>query len=48
MILVALFAVTDEIHQSYVGSRTASVVDVGIDLAGGILSQIAMRLRPFS
>ena len=47
MILVVLFAVTDEIHQSLVASRTASVVDVGIDLVGGILSQIMMRLRPF-
>lgn len=37
---VIFWAVTDEIHQSFVPSRTASAVDVGFDTAGGILGQI--------
>ena len=29
-----LFSITDEIHQSFVPGRTASVMDVGLDLLG--------------
>jgi VanZ family protein len=42
---VVLYAASDELHQTFVFSRTASLVDVGIDTVGGILSQIAIMLR---
>jgi VanZ family protein len=42
---VIIYAVSDEFHQSFVAARGASLVDVGIDSAGGILSQIAVMLR---
>jgi VanZ family protein len=39
---VLCYAVSDEFHQIFVSSRTASLFDIGIDSAGGILSQIAI------
>jgi VanZ family protein len=39
LLVIVLIAASDEYHQSFVESRTASVVDVGIDIAGGILAQ---------
>jgi len=36
---------SDEFHQSFVASRTSSPVDVIIDSASGIFSQIAILLR---
>jgi VanZ family protein len=42
---VVLYAASDEFHQTFVSSRTASLIDVGIDSAGGILSQMAIILR---
>jgi VanZ family protein len=39
IIILALFAASDEIHQSFVVTRTASIVDVGIDTLGGLLAQ---------
>ena len=45
MIGVVFYAASDELHQIFVSSRTASLVDVGIDSAGGILSQIAIIFR---
>jgi VanZ family protein len=45
MLAVVLFALSDEFHQSWVASRTSSLVDVGIDSAGGVLSQIAIFLQ---
>jgi len=47
IILVVLYAATDEYHQSFVGARGASLIDVGIDSAGGILSQISIMLWRF-
>ena len=44
IITIILYAVSDEFHQSFVPSRTASIVDVSIDVVGGILSQIAIML----
>jgi VanZ family protein len=41
---VVFYAVSDEFHQSFVAVRTASLVDVGIDSTGGILSQVAVML----
>jgi VanZ family protein len=38
-IVVLLYAVSDEFHQSFIATRTASLVDVGIDTLGGILAQ---------
>jgi VanZ family protein len=40
MAVVLLWAAGDEFHQSFVPTRTASIVDTGIDTAGGILSQV--------
>lgn len=45
VIAVALWAAGDEFHQSFVSTRTASVFDVFIDIAGGILAQFAVILR---
>lgn len=41
VIVIALYASSDEFHQTFVYSRTPSVIDVGIDTAGGVLAQIA-------
>ena len=38
----ALYAVTDEFHQSFVPNRTASILDVGIDTAGAALGLLAL------
>ena len=43
-IIVLLWAASDEFHQSFVSTRTASIVDVGIDAVGGILGQFASVL----
>ena len=43
-IVVLLWAASDEFHQSFVSTRTASVVDVGIDIVGGILGQFTSVL----
>jgi len=45
VLLVVLWAAGDEFHQSFVSTRTASVVDVVIDTAGGVLAQFAIILR---
>lgn len=42
VISVVLWAAGDEFHQSFVSTRTASVVDVVIDTGGGILAQFAI------
>jgi VanZ family protein len=44
LIGVALWALGDEFHQSFVPTRTASMVDVGIDTAGGALAQFVAVL----
>jgi VanZ family protein len=36
---VVLYAAGDEMHQYYVSTRTASLVDVGLDTLGGLLAQ---------
>ena len=41
---VVLWAAVDELHQSFVPARTASIVDVGIDITGGLLAQLVMVL----
>ena len=37
-----LYAISDEIHQSFVLSRQASPFDVGFDTAGAVLALIAV------
>jgi VanZ family protein len=44
VIVVLLWAATDEFHQSFVPTRRASAVDVGIDTAGGTLAQFVSAL----
>jgi VanZ family protein len=41
---VVLWAACDEFHQSFIPTRTASVMDVAIDTAGGVLSQFVVVL----
>ena len=38
LLLVVLYASSDEVHQSFVATRTASIIDVVIDTVGGALS----------
>jgi VanZ family protein len=42
-VVSALYAVTDEYHQSFVEGRSASALDVAIDSTGAAL--VALRLR---
>jgi len=44
VLVVVLWAVSDELHQSFVLTRTASAVDVGVDTAAGILAQFVGAL----
>lgn len=41
---LVLFAFADEIHQSFVPGRTASFMDIGIDLIGILLGLWAFKL----
>ena len=45
ILLVAVYALTDEWHQSFVPSRTASINDSLIDTAGGLTALIVVWLR---
>lgn len=45
IITVVGYAMGDEFHQSFVATRTASIIDVSIDSAGGVLSQVAVMFR---
>jgi VanZ family protein len=42
---VALVAMTDELHQHFVPSRTGSPVDVLLDLIGGLVALAIVRKR---
>ena len=44
LLVVALFALGDEFHQSFVITRTSSIVDVGIDTFGGFLGLCVILL----
>ena len=44
-ILIVVYALLDEYHQSFVPSRTASIYDSLIDMAGGISALIFASLR---
>ena len=43
--VVVLWAASDEFHQFFVPTRTASAVDVGMDTAGGMFGQVVSALR---
>jgi len=43
--ITMIYAVSDEWHQSFVPSRTASIIDVLIDTLGGICGIWAFKLR---
>jgi len=42
VVVVVIYALSDEFHQSFVATRTASLVDAGIDSIGGILAQLVI------
>jgi VanZ family protein len=44
LLVLTLFALGDEYHQSFVVERTASFFDVGIDIIGGFLGQCIILL----
>jgi VanZ family protein len=44
IVVVVLWAASDELHQSFLLTRTGSAVDVGIDSAAGILAQFVGAL----
>jgi VanZ family protein len=44
VMVVVVWAASDEFHQSFLLTRTASAVDVAIDTAAGILAQFAGAL----
>jgi VanZ family protein len=43
--VVLLYAASDEFHQSFVATRTASLLDIAIDAVGGVLAQGVSALR---
>lgn len=43
--LVVVYALIDEYHQSFVPSRTASIFDSLIDIAGGLTALVFIRSR---
>ena len=43
--LVVVYALVDEYHQSFVPSRTASIFDSLIDMAGGLTALLIVRKR---
>jgi VanZ family protein len=43
--LIVVYALMDEYHQSFVPSRTASIVDSLIDMAGGLTALLVVRKR---
>jgi len=42
LLLTALYAATDELHQAFVPNRQSSIVDVLIDTSGGMLGLILL------
>jgi len=45
LIIAGTFALVDEAHQRFVASRTPSLLDSAIDLAGATLAQVVIFLR---
>lgn len=44
LLLVVIYALLDEFHQSFVPSRTASIYDSAIDVAGGLTVLFIFKL----
>jgi len=44
LLLVVIYGLLDEFHQSFVPSRTASIYDSAIDVAGGLTVLLIFRL----
>ncbi len=44
LLLVVIYALLDEFHQSFVPSRTASIYDSAIDIAGGLTVLLLFKL----
>jgi len=45
MVLIVVYALVDEYHQSFVPSRTASIIDSLIDMSGGLVALLLIRKR---
>lgn len=45
LLLVVVYALLDEFHQSFVPSRTASIYDSAIDVAGGLTVLLLFKLK---
>jgi VanZ family protein len=45
VLVIVLYASSDEFHQIFVSSRTPSAIDLCIDIAGGVFGQAANALR---
>jgi VanZ family protein len=45
LLLVVIYALFDELHQSFVPSRTASIYDSVLDVAGGLTVLLVLKLR---
>lgn len=45
LLLIVTYALLDEYHQSFVPSRTASIYDSMIDMAGGLTALLIIRRR---
>jgi VanZ family protein len=45
VVVVVLWAASEEFHQYFIPTRSSSAVDVGIDAAGGVLAQFVSALR---
>ena len=45
VLLVVTYALLDELHQSFVPERTASIYDSAIDIAGGVTALLLIRHR---
>ncbi len=45
LLLVMAYALSDEFHQSFVSTRTASIYDSAIDTANGLAALIIVWLR---
>ncbi len=44
-LIVVLYAAGDEFHQSFEATRSASIIDVGIDAVGGIFAQVVIMAK---
>jgi VanZ family protein len=45
LLLVILYALSDEFHQTFVPSRTGSIYDSFIDMSGGLTALLLLSLR---